>query len=60
MNGGLNLRVMKLRSSTYARFEFAQLPFFEIPKPLNLFSLPTDILKVMFHLLVGGITAFIV
>jgi hypothetical protein len=40
-------------------FDMVQLPLFEIPKLLNNFALPEDILKVMFHLIVGGTTALV-
>lgn len=38
-------------------FGMVQLPLFEMPQWLNNFALPEDILKVMFHLIIGGVTA---
>jgi len=40
-------------------FDWIQLPLFELPKLLNNFALPEDILKVMFHLIVGGTTSLV-
>ncbi|OAD19079.1 hypothetical protein THIOM_005304 [Candidatus Thiomargarita nelsonii] len=41
-------------------FEMVQLPLFEIPSWFNDFpSPPKGILNVMFHLIVGGVTALI-
>jgi hypothetical protein len=41
-------------------FEAAQLPIIDLPQWLSLFpALSTDILKVIFHLLVGGVTSLV-
>jgi hypothetical protein len=40
-------------------FDFAQLPLFETPQWLNHFALPENLLKVMFHIIIGGMTALV-
>jgi hypothetical protein len=40
-------------------FDMMQLPLFEMPQWLNNFAIPENILNVMFHLIVGGVTALV-
>jgi len=40
-------------------FDIAQLPLFETPQWLNNFALPENLLKVMFHIIIGGMTALV-
>ncbi len=40
-------------------FYQVQLPLIEMPQWLNNFALPEELLKVMFHLIVGGVTALV-